>query len=365
MPREIRHFALVTLAPVPLLLAGVLFGMWWNIAALLYLTVATFVVDALAPRDGAVSDDVETADTLSSVLAAVHFVMLGFAVLSIAGTGSATLADRVTAFFAFGIWFGQVSNSNAHELIHRAAPRLRRLGTWVYISLLFGHHASAHPAVHHRFVATPSDPNTARRGESFYRFMPRAWRGSFRAGWLVEAARLRQQGRSAWHPANPYYAYCAGAAGMLILSWLIAGPWGVLVHAGLAFYAQSQLLLSDYVQHYGLLRARIGEGKYAPVSPRDSWNAAHWMSGLTMMNAPRHSDHHAHPAKPYPLLGDMSSETAPALPYSLPLMGAIALAPRAWRRIMHPRLDALTSARVPAQEPPPPGAGLDTAPTLS
>ena len=57
-----------------------------------------------------------------------------------------------------------------------------------------------------------------------------------------------------------------------------------------------------------------------------------------MLNAPRHSDHHAHPARPYPALRLPQAEDAPRLPYSLPLCSVIALFPRRWRRLMRPRL---------------------------
>ncbi|PWE33686.1 alkane 1-monooxygenase [Maritimibacter sp. 55A14] len=348
MPRDIRWFALVTLAPVPLLIAGALLGASWTLAALLYITLATLVVDALAPRDGAVARDRAGAEMLSILLGAVHFLLLGIAVLTIAGPGPADFGDRLAAFFAFGLWFGQVSNSNAHELIHRSDRELRMLGRWVYISLLFGHHASAHPAIHHRFVATPLDPNTARLDESFYQFLPRAWRGSFRAGRIAESARLKIRGHRPWHWSNPYYTYIGGGLLFIALSWLIAGPAGVAVYLLLCVYSVSQLLLSDYVQHYGLVRNKGPDGKYEPVSPAHSWNAPHWMSGLLMLNAPRHSDHHANPSKSYPDLRDLPRDTAPELPFSLPVMAGAALIPPLWQRLMHPRLEVLyETGRIP------------------
>jgi alkane 1-monooxygenase len=55
-----------------------------------------------------------------------------------------------------------------------------------------------------------------------------------------------------------------------------------------------------------------------------------------MLNAPRNSDHHAHPARPYPAL--RLPPGAPMLPCSVPVMGALALWPPVWRRVMDPRL---------------------------
>ena len=79
-----------------------------------------------------------------------------------------------------------------------------------------------------------------------------------------------------------------------------------------------------------------------PVGTQHSWNSPHYFSSALMLNATRHSDHHAHPARPYPALalpGD-----APLLPRSLPVMATIALVPPLWRRLMDPRVKALTDA---------------------
>jgi alkane 1-monooxygenase len=52
-----------------------------------------------------------------------------------------------------------------------------------------------------------------------------------------------------------------------------------------------------------------------------------------MLNAPRHSDHHAHPSRPYAVL---RLSDGPLLPRSLPVMAGVALFPRRWRRMMDP-----------------------------
>ena len=68
----------------------------------------------------------------------------------------------------------------------------------------------------------------------------------------------------------------------------------------LAVYAQLQILLADYVQHYGLRRQTGADGRPEPVGDGHSWNTPHWFSSALMVNAPRHSDHHLHPTRPYP-----------------------------------------------------------------
>ena len=135
-----------------------------------------------------------------------------------------------------------------------------------------------------------------------------------------------------------------GAVLVLLVSWIIAGWRGVLVHLLLAAFAQTQLLLSDYVQHYGLERAKREDGSFEPVGPQHSWNAPHWLSSQWMLNAPRHSDYHAHPAKPLTTLDIPTRGAAPMLPHSLPVMACIALYPKLWKKVMNPHAEAWRGA---------------------
>ncbi|MDE9451314.1 alkane 1-monooxygenase [Aliiroseovarius sp. Z3] len=334
LAHPLKVFAITSLTPVALIALAAFFGGWFAAAALTYMTLFAYALDAIIARVAPALDEDETADDadlLSALLAICHFGLLGLVVYSLGGGMQHSLAATTCTFLAAGLFFGQVSNANAHELIHRSNRFLRALGRWVYISLLFGHHASAHPKVHHRWVATPDDPNTAEEGESFYDFAPRAWVGSFVAGYEMEKqdlARSRRRG------LNPYFFYVGGAFLMMAAALWIGGIGGFLVYILLCLHAQMQLLLSDYVQHYGLVRDKNANGDYAPVGAGHSWNAPHWFSSHMMLNAPRHSDHHAHPMRSYPALSLPNAELAPMLPYSLPLMATIALIPPLWDRVM-------------------------------
>lgn len=352
MIRPVSPFAAATLLPVPLLLAGGLFGGIFILAALLYLVVFTLIFDALIRTAGtgaAPGSEFPAAGQLSVALGGLHFLLLPVAVAGISGAAWLGFWEGLAALLAFGLYFGQVSNSNAHELIHRSDKRLFNLGKWVLISLLYGHHVTAHLRIHHRFVATPEDPNSARLGESFYAFAPRAWIGAFQAGWEIENSISEMKGRRLPFWRHPYAEYVAGALGFAILSILAFGLSGLIAYLLLASYAQVQLLLSDYVQHYGLRRRKLDDERREPVAPWHSWNAAHWLTGGLMLNAPRHSEHHIHPAKPYPELSLPAHMEGPRLPYSLPLMGAIALVPPLWRRLMDRRARAW-QARIDAGE---------------
>lgn len=346
--RPLSPFLIATLAPVPLLLLAGLIGGLFSLAALLWMTGVLYAIDEILKRQGIAAPTpahAESADRLSVLLAGLHFVLLVFAVWTLSRAAGFGPLSWIATLLAFGLWFGQVSNSNAHELIHRTDPRLFRLGMWVYISLLFGHHTSAHRLVHHRFVATTDDPSTASEGEGFWTFALRAWPGAFVAGREMEAhRRARRPAKAGLKGIDPYTVYLAGAAGFATAMLVLFGLSGLVTYLLLAAHAQLQLLLSDYVQHYGLERRKLPSGALEPAGPQHSWDAPHAFSGFLMLNAPRHADHHAHPGRPWPELQLSPGGQAPLLPYSLPVMASIALVPPLWHRVMDRRLAKLRKA---------------------
>ncbi len=336
-------FALASLSPVAVLVAACLWGGVWAWLALAYVTIFVRFMDraveiSLPARDDRISQ--HFAIGLNIVLGLVHFPVLALGVVAISGTPQLTTPQALATALALGLYLGQVSNSNAHELIHSTGRWPRRLGIAVYSSMLFGHHASAHPRVHHIHVATDSDPNSAKLGEGFYRFWPRAWLGSFRAGYQAETDARSLKATNTATGIHPYVLYSAGGLATLAASYVLAGWPGLWVLIGLAVYAQMQLLLADYIQHYGLRRQVKGNGKPEPAGPQHSWNAPHWYSAAMMLNAPHHSDHHLNPSRKFPALR-LEPERMPVWPYSMPTMATLALVPPLWRRVMDPRVLAL------------------------
>lgn len=326
-------FAFASLLPAVLIALACLMGGAWAFVALMSVTVAVSVLDRWTEIGLPKLDETRAealAPRLSVALALVHFALLPLALWAITLAPWLNAVQSVALAFALGLFWGQIAHPNAHELIHRPGRWLRRLGRGIYGTILFGHHASAHLLVHHVHVATGEDPNSPRAGEGFYRFWPRAWLGSFRAGLRAE---MRRHGFG-WK--NPYWGYCGGAVLMLALIWSITGLNGVLIYLAVATYAQMQMLLADYVQHYGLRRQVMSNGRTEPVGPRHSWNAPHWYSSAMMLNAPRHSDHHLHPGRSFPALV-LDQHSMPTLPHPMPFMCALALFPPIWRRKMDDR----------------------------
>jgi alkane 1-monooxygenase len=331
-------FALAAISPLVFLSMGCLWGGVWVWLAFAYMAGAVVVLDMVVPWVAPNSDDAEFpgSDLLLVCLALGVLLALPMVVWAVADGSGLGLGPRVVLFLAGGLWFGQVGHPAAHELIHRPGRVLVWLGMAVYAGLIFGHHASAHRLVHHRHVATSADPNSARAGEGFYRFLARAWVGSFRAGWRAEQALRRGKG------VNPYWAYGLGAAVALSLGYVLAGWPGVLVWAALGFHFGAQVLVSDYVQHYGLVR-RATSGKLEAVAQAHSWNTPHLFTSAMMLNASRHSDHHTHPSRAYAAL--QLDDAMPMLPWPLPLACLLALCPPYWRWRMQPPLARLALAK--------------------
>ncbi len=81
------------------------------------------------------------------------------------------------------------------------------------------------------------------------------------------------------------------------------GGWaGVGLFTFLAFVAIWQLELANYVANYGPTRKHLEDRTSEPVKPHHSWDSAHRVSGLLLINLQRHADHHIHPMRRFPLL---------------------------------------------------------------
>jgi alkane 1-monooxygenase len=229
-----------------------------------------------------------------------------------------------------------IAINTAHELGHKRASIERWLSRVALAQSGYGHFFIEHNRGHHVRVATPEDPASSRLGESFYAFLPRTVIGSLRSAWELERVRLARLQRSPWTPRNDILGAWAMSlalfAGLLATFGVVVLPY-LLLQAALGF---SLLEVVNYLEHYGLLRAKRDDGRYERTRPEHSWNSNSAASNVLLYHLQRHSDHHANPIRRYQALRHV--DDAPQLPTGYAGMILLALIPPLWRRTMDHRV---------------------------
>ncbi|SIS84157.1 alkane 1-monooxygenase [Roseivivax lentus] len=328
----------------PLLWLGAVKGGWWIALTPL---VTWYLFTALDAALGLNLDNADP-DTDESQLFWYRLVTLIWAPLQAATlfglliytSGAAHLGtgEKIGIFFGMGVISGTIGINYSHELMHQKNKWERWMADLLLAMVLYSHFRSEHMLVHHRYVATPRDPVTARYNEGFHRFYPRVLVQSLVSAFKAERDMLARRNLPWTHHKNPFFLYLLLQAGFLALAFAVAGWAGVglfLLQAGVAIW---QLELVNYIEHYGLTREHLGDGKYEHVKPRHSWNAAQMASNWMLINLQRHSDHHYKPDRRFPLLQNYDADEAPQLPYGYPVMTMAAMIPPLWRRVMNPRV---------------------------
>ena len=102
---------------------------------------------------------------------------------------------------ALGLVNGMAINVG-HELGHKNSVLEHWLAKAVLALVGYGHFYIEHNKGHHRHVATPEDPASARFGESIYQFARREIPGAWRRAWQTERSRLTRNGKNWWSWEN-------------------------------------------------------------------------------------------------------------------------------------------------------------------
>jgi alkane 1-monooxygenase len=265
-------------------------------------------------------------------------------------TGHLDLLEKIVLFFGVGVLSGTIGIVYSHELMHQKNNLERWLGDLLLATVLYSHFRSEHLLVHHVHVGTPRDAVTARYNEGFHRFFVRVLFECLFSAWMAEKALLARRGLTMFSLRNPFWRYAVLQLAALVLAFWLGGVEGVALFIVQAASAVWQLEMTNYVEHYGLTRKYLGDGKYEHVKPHHSWNAAHKATNWLLINLQRHSDHHYKPDRRFPLLQTYDATKAPQLPFGYPLMAAMAMIPPLWRRRMNPRVRAWRKTYYPEIE---------------
>jgi alkane 1-monooxygenase len=267
----------------------------------------------------------------------IQYAAFIFAFWFIASWGLSTIEAvglSVTVGFIAGLGI-----NTAHELGHKRESHERWLAKIALAQSAYGHFYIEHNRGHHVRVATPDDPASSRVAESFYSFWPRTVVGSLRSAWRIEKRRYGVRHQHEFRIGND-----------VLNSWLMTLVlWGAMIAwlgVGIVPFLLIQAVVGftlleavNYLEHYGLLRQRVGvpgKERYERVEPRHSWNSNNVATNVLLFHLQRHSDHHANPTRRYQALRDF--EEAPVLPTGYAGMILVALVPPLWRHVMDPRV---------------------------
>ncbi|WP_345893758.1 fatty acid desaturase [Nocardioides sp. TF02-7] len=234
---------------------------------------------------------------------------------------------------------GGIGINTAHELGHKREANERWLSKIALAQSFYGHFYIEHNRGHHVRVATPEDPASSRLGESFYRFLPRTVWGSLKSAWSLEAKRYRRKKTHPFHLGNDVLN--AWLMSVVLFGGLIAlFGWEITPYLLLqAVVGFSLLEVVNYLEHYGMLRQKVGapgRQRYERVDPSHSWNSNNVVTNVFLYHLQRHSDHHANPTRRYQALRHF--EESPSLPMGYAGCIILAVVPPLWRRVMDPKV---------------------------
>jgi alkane 1-monooxygenase len=240
----------------------------------------------------------------------------------IVGGDTLSAGQAVGLTLSIGLVTGSQGITIAHELGHRRSRLERWLARVLLASVSYGHFTVEHNRGHHVRVATPEDPASARYGEAFWRFLPRTLIHSFVHAWQLD--------RSYVLASSAATLASAGA-----LSWAF-GPLALAFFFGQSAMAVLLLEAVNYIEHYGLQRKRLPDGKYERFGEQHAWDANEWLTNCYLIHLQRHADHHLEPGRPYAAL--QPREQSPKLPTGYAGMLPLALLPPLWFAVMNPRV---------------------------
>ena len=194
----------------------------------------------------------------------------------------------------------------AHELIHKPYPIPKWFGRRLLEFCGYGHWEWQHILYHHKNVGYPTDPATAPKGMSVYKFIPKCMKKTLKQAWDSDSERV---------------VITLHRSLMINFTFfLFFGVQVAIFHLCSAFISIMFLETINYLEHYGLTRK-----ENELVNEIHSWDAPYGWSSLILFKLPFHSDHHINAWKSYPEL--KVRENSPKYRFSYPVMFLITLVP--------------------------------------
>lgn len=234
---------------------------------------------------------------------------------------------------SMGMCCGILGINGGHELGHRRKKSEQRMAKALLLTSLYTHFFIEHNRGHHTRVGTDLDPASARFGEWLWTFIPRSMVGGYLSAWELERERLRARNAKVLSWANEMVRLSVLQLVFTTAIFLVFGWVAGLGFIGAAIIGGMLLETVNYLEHYGLEREILEDGKIERVLPIHSWNANQPMGRYLLFELSRHSDHHAHARRKYQTLRHF--DYSPQLPTGYPGMMILAWIPPLWFAVVH------------------------------
>jgi len=334
--------------------ASILATGWWTLLAplLLFGLLPLFELLYAGTTENLSEDDERSVrsqrryDLLLYAMVPIQFGLLALWLVRVSG-GGMTPVEWIGTTLSMGIGCGVLGINVGHELGHRRRVFEQRLAKSLLLTSLYMHFFIEHNRGHHARVATEDDPASARYGESVLRFIPRSLAGAWLDAWALERERLEKRGSKVFTWANAMIRYQVTQVAFTAAIGLIFGWVAMLAFMGAAFIGALLLETVNYIEHYGLQRRKLPDGRYERVAPIHSWNSNHPIGRVVLFELTRHSDHHANARRPYQTLRHF--DASPQFPTGYPGMMVLAWCPPLWFHVMHARIERFrASGELPA-----------------
>ncbi|SHI70852.1 alkane 1-monooxygenase [Algibacter luteus] len=265
----------------------------------------------------------------------IVFGLLIFALVTVT-TNSFESYEFVGLIISMGIVLGVNGINVAHELGHRQTTNERFLGKALLLPALYMHFYIEHNYGHHLHAATKEDPATARYNQSVYSYWVTSIFRQYISAWKIQKKLLVNNNLSVLSFKNDMLWYLIL---QLLYLGIIAFAFGLTgflfaLFSGIVGFVLLETV--NYIEHYGLLRAKTKSGRYERVKAIHSWNSNHIIGRIILYELTRHSDHHYKSSKKYQILE--CHEESPQMPYGYPTSMVLSLVPPLWFKIMNKRI---------------------------
>lgn len=245
---------------------------------------------------------------------------------------------KIGWIISIGTLGGVMAITIAHELVHKDTWYEDFFGGVLLSSVMYPGFKIEHIRGHHVHVSTPEDASSSRYNQSLYAFLPHALIHNFINAWQLEVVKLERKNLKVWSWNNELIRWYTLCLVFTIASYAVFGIWGAIFFVVQGYIAAVTLEIVNYVEHYGLHRRKLENGRYERTTHHHSWNSPYILTNALLFNLQRHSDHHAFARRRYQVLRHF--DDSPQLPGGYATMYLLALLPPLWKKVMNPRVEA-------------------------